>query len=137
MNAKKILLKAGSGTFATAAVIAGLLSGNVNVAQADDVRVAANITVAPNTFDAQDDYVYYPAQNVYYSKHHHRYAYIKNNAWVTAPTPPSISVEALQATPSVNLDFHDSPAVHHADIVKKYPKDWKPARQDDRHDDRH
>ena len=127
MNTKKLLLKAGSGTFATAAVIAGLLSGNL--AQADDLHASVNITVAPNTFDAQDDYVYYPARHIYYSKHHHRYAYIKDNAWVTAPTPPDISVTALQATPSVDMDFHDSPARHHADIMRKYPKDWAPSRR--------
>lgn len=139
MNTKKLLLKAGSGTFATAAVIAGLLSGNA--AHAQDLHASINVnvapTVAPNTFDAKDDYVYYPAQNVYYSKHHHRYAYIKNNAWVTAATPPGVTVEALQAAPSVNLDFHDSPALHHADIVKKYPRDWKPEHRDERRDDRH
>jgi hypothetical protein len=122
MNTKKLLLNVGGGTFATAAVIAGLWSGNL--AQADDLHASVNITVAPNTFDAQDNYVYYPAYHVYYSKHHHRYAYIKGNAWVTAPTPPDISVAALQATPSVDMDFHDSPARHHAEIMRKYPKDW-------------
>jgi hypothetical protein len=40
------------------------------------------------------------------------------------------------------MDFHDSPAQHHAAVVKQYPKNWKPSgakqgqnRKDDQHDD--
>jgi hypothetical protein len=50
----------------------------------------------------------------------------------------------LLASPSVRMDFHDSPAQHHATVVKQYPKNWKPSasnqgqkenRKDDQHDD--
>jgi hypothetical protein len=125
MKNKMFFLKLGKGTCAVAVVVGSLLAGPV--VQADDFHASVNVTVptvAPNTFDAQDDYVYYPAYHVYYSKHHHRYAYLKNNAWVAAPTPPDVSVNVLKATPSVDMDFHDSPAKHHEEIVKKYPKDW-------------
>jgi hypothetical protein len=30
-------------------------------------------------------------------------------------------------SPSVKMDFHDSPANHHAEIVRQYPKNWKPS----------
>jgi hypothetical protein len=25
------------------------------------------------------------------------------------------------------MNFHDSPAQHHAEVVRQYPKNWKPA----------
>jgi hypothetical protein len=33
-------------------------------------------------------------------------------------------VNVLLASPSVRMDFHDSPAQHHATVVKQYPKKW-------------
>ena len=33
----------------------------------------------------------------------------------------------LMAAPSVRMDFHDSPANHHAEVVKQYPRNWSPA----------
>jgi hypothetical protein len=30
-------------------------------------------------------------------------------------------------SPSVKMNFHDSPANHHAQVVKQYPKNWKPS----------
>jgi hypothetical protein len=38
------------------------------------------------------------------------------------------------------MDFHDSPANHHAAVVKQYPKNWAPpgsnqGRNDNRKDD--
>jgi hypothetical protein len=118
-------LKIGKARIALGAVIVGALTGFV--AHPEAAHASVTVTVAPNTFEAQDDYVYYPGYNVYYSKHHHKYAYLQNNTWVSAPTPPNVSVDVLHNAPSVNMDFHDSPANHHADIVQKYPKNWAPA----------
>jgi hypothetical protein len=52
----------------------------------------------------------------------------------------------LLASPSVRMDFHDSPEKHHAMMLQKYPRDWKRAdadhdrnekdRKDDHHDQR-
>jgi hypothetical protein len=110
--------------------------------------VDININLGANVFDAQDDYVYYPAYHMYYSKHHNRWAYQEGNRWVMAATPPNVSVDVLRASPSVPMDFHDSPANHHAEMVQKYPKDWHSAHDtkdvrkndtrgnDDHHDDR-
>jgi hypothetical protein len=41
-----------------------------------------------------------------------------------------VSADVLLASPSVRMDFHDSPANHHADMAKKYPKNYKAARPD-------
>ncbi len=74
----------------------------------------------------QDDYVYYPGYQVYYSSKHRHYVYLEGRTWVTRPTPPQVSVEVLFASPSVSLGFHDAPAHHHAAVVRQYPKRWAP-----------
>ena len=101
------------------------------------VVVAPPVVVAPEVV-IQDDYVYYPNYAIYYSSHRHQYAYLENGAWVLAPAPQGVSVDVLLASPSVNMDFHDSPAKHHAEMVQKYPKNWKPsgANQDQKEDRR-
>ena len=74
----------------------------------------------------QDSYVYYPHHQVYYSGSTRQYVYLEGRAWVRRPSPPRVSVDVLFASPSVRLDFRDSPSVHHARVVKQYPKHWKP-----------
>ena len=74
----------------------------------------------------QDDYVYYPGYQVYYSGRTRQYVYLDGSAWVSQPAPPRVSVDVLFASPSVSVDFHDAPAVHHAAIVQTYPRDWAP-----------
>ena len=83
-----------------------------------------------------------PTMNVYYSVSRHQYAYREGNAWVSRPAPRGVSVDVLLRSPSVKMDFHDSPANHHAAVVKQYPKNWKPSganqgRKDNRKDDQH
>ena len=73
----------------------------------------------------QDDYVYYPSYQVYYSSTRRQYIYQDGRSWVTRATPPRVSVDVLFASPSVRLDFHDSPSFHHATVVKQYPKHWR------------
>jgi hypothetical protein len=74
----------------------------------------------------QDDYVYYPGYQVYYSSNRRQYIYQDGRSWVSRPAPPRVSVDVLVASPSVRLDFHDSPSVHHAKVVQQYPKHWAP-----------
>ena len=74
----------------------------------------------------QDDYVYYPGYQVYYSSNTRQYVYQEGRSWVSRPAPPRVSVDVLFASPSVRLDFHDSPAIHHAAVVRQYPKHWAP-----------
>ncbi|MGO8697533.1 MAG: hypothetical protein ACLQVY_07430 [Limisphaerales bacterium] len=85
------------------------------------------VTVSTPGVIAQDDYLYYPNYGVYYSGSRHEYAYLEGGAWVSRAGPPGISVAVLQASPSVKMAFHDSPANHHAAIARQYPKNWKPA----------
>lgn len=74
----------------------------------------------------QDDYVYYPGYQVYYSSNRHQYTYREGSSWVSRSAPPRVSANVLFASPSVRLDFHDSPAMHHAAVVQQYPKHWAP-----------
>jgi len=91
-----------------------------------DRPAEGSVYVEPNaTFAVQDDYVYYPDYECYYSVSRHQYAYREGNTWVARPTPRGASVETLRASPSVPMNFHDSPANHHAAVAKQYPKNWK------------
>jgi hypothetical protein len=77
----------------------------------------------------QPEYVYYPAYEVYYSSNTRQYVYRQGSSWVSRPEPPRASANVLLTSPSVRLDFHDSPASHHAAVVRQYPKQWAPPAQ--------
>ena len=88
----------------------------------------------------QDDYVYYPGYQVYYSSNRRQYIYLEGRSWVTRPAPPHVSAGVLFASPSIRLDFHDSPAAHHTAVVRQYPKHWAPPGANQGHkegDNRH
>jgi hypothetical protein len=84
-----------------------------------------------------DDYVYYPAHETYYSRNRHEYVYRDGNAWVRRPQPNGVTADVLIQTPSVRLDFHDSPERHHDAVVKQYPRTWRYDRNRDGIDDRY
>jgi len=75
---------------------------------------------------AQDDYVYYPDYQVYYSGHRRQFVYLDGHKWVSRSAPPRVSADALFGSQAVRVDFHDAPGNHHAQIVKQYPKHWAP-----------
>ncbi|MEO6993863.1 MAG: hypothetical protein ABI273_09560 [Lacunisphaera sp.] len=77
------------------------------------------------TVIVQDDYDYYPGDEVYYNNTRHVYVYREGNSWVNRPQPPHGWV---RNAPSVRVDFHDAPERHHADVVKSYPRNWRPAQ---------
>jgi hypothetical protein len=105
----------------------------------------AGVYAAPPVVEAggefSDDYVYYPGYEVYYNSRRHQYASLDHGNWVAQSAPRGVSVNVLLASPSVRMNFHDSPALHHAAMVQQYPKNWKspgtPAgRQEDHPDGR-
>ena len=87
--------------------------------QPPPVQVGAGVVV-------QDDYVYYPGYQVYYSSNRRQYVYRDGRSWVSRPAPPRVSVDVLYASPSVKLAFHDHPSAHHETVVRQYPKHWAP-----------
>ena len=46
-------------------------------------RAPGSVYVEPPVFVVQDDYVYYPDYEIYYSSSRHQYAYREGNAWVS------------------------------------------------------
>jgi hypothetical protein len=139
MNDRKHFFRADKAGFVLGAVFLVTLTGCVGYV--DGPR--AGIYAEPQVFAVQDDYVYYPNYECYYSVSRHQYAYREGNAWVARPAPRGVAVDVLVASPSVRMDFHDSPAQHHADVVKQYPKNWKPSGanqgqngKDDKRDER-
>lgn len=101
------------------------------VVVAPPVVVPAPAVVVPVVV-VQDDYVYYPSYGIYYNSGRRQYAYLENGAWVLAAAPQDVSIDVLLASPSVNMDWHDSPEKHHGEMLKRYPKDWKSS--DEHHD---
>jgi hypothetical protein len=122
MNNKKLFFKTDKVGFVLCAALLGTLTGCVGYV--DGPR--AGYYAEPSVAVVQDDYVYYPGYEVYYSSSRHQYAYREGSAWVSRPAPRGVSVNVLMASPSVRMDFHDSPAQHHAAIVRQYPKNWAP-----------
>lgn len=116
------------------------LAGCLNYADAQGVRIIVPVpTVVVSTpvvavpapaVVIQDNYVYYPAYGVYYNTSRQQYAYMDGSAWVFRAAPMGVSAGVLLASPSVKMDFHDSPANHHADIAQKYPKSYTAVRSE-------
>ena len=114
--------------FVFGVALLGVLTGCVGY---DDRPHHTRVYGAPppdyvETVVVQDDYVYYPSYQVYYSSYRHQYIYLDGRSWVSRPAPPRVSVDVLFRSPSVRLDFHDSPSVHHSQVIRQYPKHWSP-----------
>ena len=128
MNRTRRMATGGIG-FVSGAALLGVLTGCVGhvdrppqaraYAPPPPVYVESRVVV-------QDNYVYYPGYQVYYSSNRRQYIYLEGRSWVSRPAPPRVSVDVLFASPSVRLDFHDSPSIHHATVVRQYPKNWTP-----------
>jgi hypothetical protein len=138
MNNKKCFFKTGKAGFVLNTVLLMALAGCVNYAEGQSVRISVPlpvivvppvVAVAPVVV-AEDNYVYYPSYGVYYNTSRHQYACLDGGVWVSRPAPLGVSADVLLASPSVKMDFHDSPANHHAVMAQKYPKNYKAARSD-------
>jgi hypothetical protein len=137
MNVEKLFFKMDKAGFVLCAVLLGTLTGCVGYV--DGPR--AGYYAEPSVVVVQDDYVYYPGYEVYYSSSRHQYAYREGRAWVSRPAPRGVSADVLLASPSVRMDFHDSPAQHHAAVVQQYPRNWAPpgsnqGKKENRKDDK-
>lgn len=86
-------------------------------------RASREVEVQP-AMVFEDDYDYYPAYEVYYSRNRGEYVYFDRNRWIRSSEPRIVSRHVLVATPSVRMDFRDSPERHHNSVVRSYPRDW-------------
>jgi hypothetical protein len=139
MNYRKLFFKVG---FLSGAMLLVTLTGCVGYVDGPSAGVYAAPPAVETSVVVQDDYVYYPDYQIYYSSSRHQYAYLDGGAWVSRPAPRGVSVDVLLASPSVKMNFHDSPANHHAEIIRQYPKNWKPSgpnqgQKENRKDDNH
>jgi hypothetical protein len=123
---KKLGFKAGKAGVALGAVLLATLTGCVGSVEGP----GASVYVAPPSVEvaASADYIYYPSYNAYYNSDQHVFVYMDGGAWVSRPNFPGVSVDVLLASPSVRMDFHDSPANHNAEIVRRYPGTSGPFR---------
>jgi hypothetical protein len=128
MNNKKLFFKTNKTGFVLGAVLLAALTQWVGNADGQSAGISVGVNVAPVV--VQDDYVYYPSYGVYFNSRRHQYAYQEGGAWVSRSSPGGVSADVLLASPSVRMDFHDSPANHHAEMVKRYPKNWAPPGSD-------
>lgn len=112
-----------------AALLAALTGcvGYVDEPRHQNVHVQPPSVWVDSSDAVPDDYVYYPAYQVYYGSSRHQYLYLEGRSWVSRPAPPRVSIDVLLASPSVRLDSHDHPSLHHAEIARQYPKHWAPA----------
>lgn len=118
-------MKIGGFRFALGVVLLATLTGCVGYIRGPRAEVYVAPPVVETGVVVEDDYVYYPGYDVYYNSSRHQYAYLEGGAWVSRPEPRGVSIDVLLASPSVRMDFHDSPANHHAEMVQRYPRNWK------------
>jgi hypothetical protein len=146
VNYKKLFCKADQVGVVLGAVLLATLTGCVGYVDGPRAGVYVAPPVVETGVVVEDDYVYYPGYDVYYNSSRHQYAYLEGGAWVSRPEPRGVSIDVLLASPSVRMDFHDSPARHHAEMIKRYPKNWVPSgshqgqkerRKDDDHGEDH
>jgi hypothetical protein len=132
MSNKANFVKSGKAGVILNTVLLMALTGWVSDAngQSIQITVPAPVVVVSPVVVAQDNYVYYPNYAVYYNTSRHQYAYMDGGAWVLRPAPMGVSADVLLASPSVKMDFHDSPAKHHAAMAKKFPRIDKRVRSD-------
>jgi hypothetical protein len=125
MNYKELFLKNEKIGFVLGAFLLVTLTGCV--VDQPQQRSAYAAPSVETTVVEQGDYVYYPDYQVYYNSRRHQYAYLEGGAWVSRPAPRGVPINVLVASPSVRMNFHDAPANHHAEIVRQYPKNWRPS----------
>ena len=114
-------------------VVAPVVTAPVVVAPVVGEPVAGT-PVAGGAAVMPDTYVYYPSYGVYFNQRNRQYYYLNGSVWVNQPQPYGVTVPDLQASPYVNMNFHDAPAYHHTEMQRQYPRNWRPdpGHQDNR-----
>ena len=94
MNNKELFCRMTRVGLTSVVVVFGALTGCVGYVDRTEPR---HVHYAPPPVQAtvvvEDDYVYYPSYEVYYSSRRHQYAYRDGGAWVSRPAPRGVSVD--------------------------------------------
>jgi len=125
MNNKKLFPKAGKIPFILCTAFMGMLTGVSGYSDEPHITIYVQPPTVQATVVVQDDYIYYPGYEVYYSRTRHQYVYFEGGGWISRPAPRGVSIDVLLASPFVDVDFHDSPASHHAEMMRRYPRNWR------------
>jgi hypothetical protein len=72
-----------------------------------------------------EDFEYYPADEVYYSRGERIYVFREGPRWVRRSAPPH---GWRRGSPSVRVHFRDGPEYHHEEVIGRYPRSWRPPR---------
>src|SRR5471030_3000461 len=141
MNDKNLFSSTAKARFILCALFLTTLTGCVGYVDGPRAGVYVAPAVVETGVVVEDDYVYYPDYQIYYSSSRHQYFWPEGGAWVARPAPRGVSVNVLFASPSVRMNLHYSPANHHEEIIRQYPRNSVPRGQsgnqrDDRRDDR-
>ena len=91
MNKQEISFPTSKVGLALCVALLGTLTGCVGYV---DRPAQGSVYVEP-AFAVQDDYIYYPQYECYYSVSRHQYAYREGNAWVSRPAPRGVSENVL------------------------------------------
>jgi len=132
MSNKTYFFKTGKAGFVLNTALLIALTGCVGYVDGQSIQITVPppVVVAVPAVVVQDNYVYYPNYGVYYNTSRRQWVCLDGGAWVSRPAPPGVSADVLLASPSVKMNFHDSPANHHKAMAKKFPKTDKRVRSD-------
>src|ERR1035437_6332134 len=109
MNDKKDLLRWNIIGLSFSAALLVTLTGCVAYVDRPPQGSLYGAPAMESTFVEVAAYVYYPSYQIYNSSSGHQYAYRDGRNWVSPPTTRGVSLNVLQASPSVRMNFHDSP----------------------------
>jgi hypothetical protein len=114
----------------------GAILGTLTACVVQPVDSSGYVAPAPvqveTTVGVEGGLVYYPNYEVYYDPSARAYWYNRGGNWVNGSAPAGISVDVLVHSPSVRMNFRDSPANHHGEVIRQYPRDWQPPGRDRR-----
>ena len=119
-----ILFRGGATLLSGAVLLAGLTGCVGDMPHRGAWSAAPEAKRVPTSATSQDEYLYFPSYAIYYNSTQHRYVCLESDGWATRIAPRDVTVESLLSSPSVLMDFHDSPVQHHDSVVRRYPKNW-------------
>jgi hypothetical protein len=102
----------------------GALAGCVVEPVGGTAYVAAPVVVG--SVGIEGGLIYYPDYEVYFDPGARVFWYNRGGVWVTGARPEGIAVNVLLASPHVRMNFRDSPANHHGEVLRRYPHGWRP-----------
>ena len=112
------------------AVLGLALAGCVDAPRVQTLAVQPSIAQLQAVRSVRANYVYYPDYEIYHSRNYQQYVYRYNHAWMIRATPPDLYADVLPTARFAPMSFHDDPWLHHAEVVRNFPRNQRPANTD-------